>query len=94
LSTEQGDRLYQTQEKAINDAMPKCMNALRPDEAMKVSIVLSIGSDGKAVEAWTKQNSNFAKCVEKLLLSKSYILPPTQPFYTSLDLNIGIKRAP
>ena len=94
LSADQGDRLYEAQEKAMNDAVPKCMESVRPNESLKVSLVLSIGSDGKAVGAWTKQEGAFATCIEKALMSKSYIAPPMQPFYTSFDLNLGIKRAP
>jgi hypothetical protein len=93
LSTDQGNRLYEAQEMAMNDAVPKCMDSVRPNESLKVSLVLSIGSDGKVVGAWTKQEGAFAKCMEKALMSKSYIAPPMQPFYTSFDLNLGIKRA-
>ena len=94
LSTEQGDALYKTQESAMNNAVPKCMNAVRPNESLKVSLVLSIDGQGKAAEAWTKQDTAFAKCMKKELVTQRYIAPPNLPFYTSFDLNLGIKRAP
>lgn len=91
LSVQQGDRLYEAQEAAMNDAVPKCMDAVRPRESLQVSLVLSIGQDGKAVESWTKQDSPFAKCMEAALSSKTYISPPVQPFFTSFELDLGIK---
>ena len=94
LSTEQGDALYKTQERAMNNAMPKCMDAVQPRESLKVSLVLSIDGDGRAAEAWTKQDSAFAKCMKKELMAQRYIAPPKLPFYTSFDLDLGIKRTP
>jgi hypothetical protein len=94
LSAEQGDALYKTQESAMNKAMPKCMDSVRPRESLRVSLVLSIGGDGRAAEAWTKQDSAFANCMKKELMAQRYIAPPKLPFYTSFDLDLGIKRAP
>ena len=92
LSNEQGNRLHEIQEKALNDVMPKCMTSLSVNQPLNVSLVLSIGSDGNTVGSWIKQDNVFARCIEKALMSKTYIVPPVQPFYTLFELDLDLRR--
>lgn len=94
LSTPLEARLYEVRERALRDVVPKCMEGARPGESLKASLVISVGSGGKPVESWRKEDSRFSRCMEKGLVTKTYLVPPTLPFYISFELNPGIKRKP
>ena len=92
LSTGQGNKLYEIQEFAMNDAVPKCVAATPPNQALKVSLVLAIGETGKAVSSRVKEEGDFANCMKNELMAKEYIVPPRQPFYTSFDLDLSLGK--
>jgi hypothetical protein len=93
LTTEQIALVQQKFTEAMRPALPKCIATARPTESTEASVVLSLGSDGKVDGSWVEQNGAFAKCIEEALVGTTYIPAPSQPFYVSFDINLGIKRS-
>ncbi len=77
-------RLVDAQGSAMQQALTRCTprRSTIPD---KFAVVIRIGEQGRGVEAWTQNSTEFEKCFAETMREIVHYVPPTTPFYTSID---------
>lgn len=84
LDPQQMVRLVEAQGSAMQRALTRCTprRSTIPD---RFAVVLRINAEGRAVDFWTKNSTEFEKCFAATMRKIIHYVPPTTPFYTSIE---------
>lgn len=95
LEPQQMVGLVKAQGSAMQQALTRCTprRSTIPD---RFAVVIRIDEQGRGVDAWTKNSTEFENCFAAEMREIIHYIPPTVPFYTSIDYrrNRGHDRSP